>query len=114
MPLFIPSPTPADQLGKTREAIAEDGAVLRFSVLPENRDEESRIQQSIFRYEQHRNDDSVAEDRTWVLHWYTPLGSQELAEAAGLAVTSVHDGTGRSTTTDTGATDFTFTLQIAR
>lgn len=33
VPLFIPSPTPEQQIGTVQEAIVEDGAVLRFSMI---------------------------------------------------------------------------------
>lgn len=108
VPLFIPRQTPQDQFGREREAIADDGAVLRVSVLSEERDEGARTQQTVLRYEKHVNGDRIVEDRPWTLHWHTQTGFRELAESAGLTVSAVHDGEGRTAAPD--ATDFTFLL----
>lgn len=112
VPLFIPSPAPQSQIGKIHEVLAEDGAVLRFSMLSEERDDAPRVQRRSLRYEKHFNGASVVEDRTWVLHWHTQSGFRELAEAAGLVVTAVTDGEGRTPAID--AEDFKFILQSAQ
>lgn len=114
VPLFIPSPTPPSQLGKINEVIAEDGAVLRCSVVSTDRNEKSRTQRNVLRYEKHANGASIVEERTWVLHWYTPLGFRELAEAAGLTVAAMQDGNSRTSSADKDAKEFKFILQSAR
>ena len=51
MPLFIPSPTPDEQFGVTREHVTEDGRVQRVTTVSETRDEQRRLQTSVLRYE---------------------------------------------------------------
>ncbi|GLF95446.1 class I SAM-dependent methyltransferase [Streptomyces yaizuensis] len=94
VPLFVPSPTPADQIGKVRTATADDGAELRVSVVSEERDEAARTQTTLLRYERHHEGQSTVVDRPWVLHWYTRQGFDGLAAAAGLTAVSVQDTPG--------------------
>ena len=84
VPLFVPSPTPSNELGRSREAKGDDGIVLRFSVLSEERDESARVQRAILRYERQVGDDTEIVDRPWILHWYRQEGFRDLATAAGL------------------------------
>ena len=111
VPLFTPAPTPAEQIGRARTAAAPDGAELRVSVVAEQRDETTRTQTTLLRYERHHGSDSSVEERPWVLHWYTRDGFEELATAAGLAVTAVTDPHGKPAPADT--TDLHFRLQAA-
>jgi len=89
VPLFVPEPTPADQLGRVRAAAAPDGAELRVSVVSERRDERARTQTALLRYERHRGVDVSVVERYWVLHWYPRAVFEDLAGAAGLAVDAV-------------------------
>lgn len=109
VPLFIPTATPQEQFGRVKEITAADGAVLRVSVLSEDRDEDARVQRTVLRYEKHATGDSIIGDRSWVLHWHTQESFRGLAEAAGLTVTAVHDRKGRTASPD--AAEFTFVLQ---
>ncbi|MET9290783.1 class I SAM-dependent methyltransferase [Streptomyces sp. NPDC003077] len=96
IPLHVPSPTPADQLGQVRTAVADDGAELRFSIVSEERDETRRTQTAVLRYERHSDEGSTAAERPWLLHWYTRAGFEELAAAAGLGTVSVTDEDGNA------------------
>lgn len=111
VPLFVPAPTPAEQIGRARVATADDGAELRVSVVSEKRDEASRTQTTTLRYERHHDGASTVEDRPWSLHWYTRAGFESLAEAAGLQVLSVGDPGGGPAEEDT--TDTHFRLRAA-
>jgi ubiquinone/menaquinone biosynthesis C-methylase UbiE len=113
VPLLIPAPTDPQQIGRVSEVVAEDGAILRCSVVSADRDEEARIQRSILRYEKHANGTSMVEDRTWLLHWYTQSGFRKLAEAAGLIVAAVQDKEGQTISPDADATEYKFILQPA-
>ncbi|MDP1792761.1 MAG: class I SAM-dependent methyltransferase [Acidimicrobiales bacterium] len=89
VPLFIPRPSPEAALGKFRETTTDDGTLLRFALLSEERDEDARTQTSLLRYERHRGDDVEVLERPWLLHWHTRDGFAALAEKAGLHVAGV-------------------------
>jgi hypothetical protein len=111
IPLFTPAPTPSDEIGRVRTAIAPDGAELRVSVVAEQRDEQARTQTTLLRYERIHGAESSAVERPWVLHWYPRDTFEELATAAGLAVATVTDQHGQPPPAD--ATDLHFRLQPA-
>ncbi|WP_129662682.1 class I SAM-dependent methyltransferase [Phytoactinopolyspora endophytica] len=108
VPLFIPPPTPAEQLGRVREKADGDGAALRVTALSEERDEDRRLRRTTLRYERHTPDERTAVDRQWDLHWHTQDGFRDLARAAGLVTTAIRDPAGHPAATD--ATEFTFEL----
>lgn len=110
VPLFVPPPTPPEEVGRVRTAIAPDGAELRVSVVDEQRDERARTQTTLLRYERRRGADQVVVERPWVLHWYSRAGFQALAEAAGLTVAAVTDA--RGAPAPDGATDLAFRLRV--
>ncbi|MFI0259215.1 class I SAM-dependent methyltransferase [Streptomyces sp. NPDC017056] len=109
VPLHVPAPSPADQIGRVRTATADDGAELRFSLVSEERDETLRTRTSLLRYERHGDGGSTVEERPWLLHWYTRSGFEELAAAAGLSTVSVTDADGNAA--GDAATAMTFRLR---
>ena len=94
VPLFVPTPIPAEQLGQVRTATSPDGAELRVSVIAQERDEAARTQTTLLRYEHRHGRDSSVVERPWVLHWYSQPGFSALAQTAGLTVTAVTDAHG--------------------
>jgi len=111
VPLFLPPRTDPADLGRTREAHAEDGALLRFAVLSEERDEQQRTQHSLLRYERLDGDEHTVLDRTWTLHWHDREGFEALAARAGLVTEAVVTPSGRPA--PAGAQAFTFLLRPA-
>ncbi len=131
VPLFIPGPTPVDQLGRAREAAGPGGAVLRVSVQAEELDEITRTRRTTLRYERVAPVDCAMEntatgdtatgesapvestvvERVWTLHWYTTGGFRELAAEAGLVAASIRDDDGAPAGAD--ATSFTVILQAS-
>ncbi|WP_255498228.1 hypothetical protein [Nakamurella sp. PAMC28650] len=109
IPLFLPDPTPAERFGRIRETTAPDGAVLRVSVVSEERNAAARIQRTVLRYERHADDGSTVLDRPWILHWHTQTGFREIADAAGLATVDVRDTDGAPVSSE--AAEFTFLLR---
>lgn len=109
VPLFVPSPTPEAELGGIREATAPDGALLRFSVRSEQRDEGSRTQRSQLRYERLAGGEHTVLDRTWTLHWHEQEAFRAMAAEAGLATEAVVTPSGRPAPAD--AEQFTFLLR---
>ena len=106
IPLFVPSPLPAEVIGKWRSHEAGDGTRMRFMIVNEAFDEASRLQRSTLRYEVTRDGTTTSEDREWLIHWHTQLGFQAMIEAAGMRVNSVIDEIGNAATAD--ASTFVF------
>jgi len=87
----------------------DDGALLRFTVCDEVRDEARRLQVCKVRYELVVDGGSTVEDRQWVIHWHTQDGFRALAERAGLRVRSVRAPDGSPASDD----DATFVFFLA-
>jgi SAM-dependent methyltransferase len=90
IPLFVPAPV--RDVGVAREHVHDDGTVLRFTALDEQRDEAARVQRTQTRYERIRGDATEVVEREWVLHWYAAGGFVELATEVGLDAREVGDG----------------------
>jgi SAM-dependent methyltransferase len=104
VPLFVPEPTDVGAIGVPREGADDEGRPIRFTPLEVSRDEDTRVQRSVLRYE--RGDEVV--ERTWTLHWHTQGGFRALAEEAGLTAAAVMDPGGGAAAAD--ATSFVFIL----
>lgn len=111
IPLFIPAPTPPEDLGRAREATEPGGALIRVTPRSERRDEQRRVQETVLRYERIWGDEHVVEDRPWILHWHTQERFRSLAAAAGLRTAAVLDQHGEPASADEDA--FAFWLQPA-
>lgn len=112
VPLFVPRPTPSDQLGEVRQATEEDGSVIRVAAVVERRDEGERLVETVMRYERSRGDATTVVERTWVLHWHSQVAFRSLAAAAGLETVAVLDAEGAPA--GEGADQFAFWLQRTR
>ena len=112
IPLYIPEPTPPEQFGRANETTSPDGASLRVTYVSQKRDETHRTQQTVLRYERHRDDEHTMVERTWTLHWHTQTAFASLAHRAGLRVADVRSHEGDPVTSD--ATYFTFYLRPGR
>ena len=111
VPLFVPRPTPSEDLGKPRQALAADGSTIRVSSISEVRDEEARRQETTLRYERVVDGTSTVVDRPWVLHWHSQDQFRDLAAAAGLSTVMVLDAEGGPA--DEAADNFVFWLNVA-
>ena len=100
VPLFIPDPVPADQIGRFREAVDDDGAVLRFAVTAATHDEATRRHETMTRYERIVEGATEVVERPWVLHWHTPPQFRALADAAGVTTGAVLGADGQVTEDD--------------
>jgi hypothetical protein len=94
IPLFVPSPTCAEALGRSKETTDDTGATIRVAPIAETRDEVARTQVTTLRYERIDGPDHVVEERPWTLHWHTPEGFGSLVERAGLRTVAVLDPAG--------------------
>ncbi|MEO7572040.1 MAG: class I SAM-dependent methyltransferase [Acidimicrobiales bacterium] len=95
IPLFVPRPTPADQVGVPRTHVTDDGVTLRVTVLGDERDDEARLQTTRLLYEVESGGVLQREERDWLLHWHTQEGFRQLVGDAGLLVGGIlaADGT---------------------
>ena len=109
IPLWIPEPTAPDELGVTREASGQDGALLRYTPVSEVYDEALRTRSTTTRYERLTPLDSESVEREWILHWYTSEQFREMCTEVGLRVTRILDKTGEPAAAT--ATEFTVIVQ---
>ncbi len=95
IPLFVPQPTPADQVGVPRSHVTDDGVTLRVTVLGDERDDDARLQTTRLLYEVESDGVVQSEERRWLLHWHTQEGFRQLVGDAGLLVGGIlaADGT---------------------
>jgi SAM-dependent methyltransferase len=89
VPLFVPAPLGAAEIGRPSEARRDDGALLRVTPVAQRRDEHRRRQVTTLRYELIDGDRHEVEERDWVLHWHTRDGFGRLAAAAGLRTAAI-------------------------
>ncbi len=111
IPLFVPTPTAPEDIGRAREATASDGSLLRVTAVAEERNEAARRQETLLRYERVTDGKVTTLDRTWVLHWHTQSGFRELVASAGLTTVAVLDARGAPATEE--ASVFVFLLHVA-
>ncbi|GAB3810203.1 class I SAM-dependent methyltransferase [Kribbella italica] len=110
IPLWIPEPTPASDLGVQREAVDDQGATLVYTPLSETYDQALRTRTTTVRYERRAPDGTVeSADRDWIIHWQTQASAQDLCRQAGLSITRIDDEAGNLATAD--ADEFTLIVQ---
>jgi hypothetical protein len=106
IPLFVPEPIAADELGTAREQRAADGSLRRVTALSQTMDHGRRTCTTLLRYERHAPDGAIERlDRPWVLHWYDPGAFTQMVRDAGMRVIEV-----RPTDADDPAAGSTFRI----
>ena len=91
IPLFVPTPVPAEYLGRPRVARAPDGSTIQVTTTSVARDEDARVQRATLRYERIRADMHEVLERMWLLHWYTREGFEHLVSQSGLGIERVSE-----------------------
>lgn len=91
VPLWTPPPTPAEEIGMVHRAPADQGEA-RYSILDEEYDVAARTRTTRMRYELATQAGTSAQEREWIIHWYTPQGFGDLAAQAGLEAQIAGDG----------------------
>jgi len=118
IPLWVPAPTPVEQLGVCRSA--DDGLgfgfgfgfEVRYTPLSENTDPLARTRVTSTRYERVTATDRQVTEREWIIHWQTPSSFRQLCRDSGLDVVElIDDETGSAATDD--STEFTATVHRA-
>lgn len=110
IPLWIPDPTPDDELGVTRASDDGPDIELRYTPLSETYDQERRTRVTTSRYERVTPDGTELADREWIIHWHTPQSFSALCEDAELKVLGMVDDDTAETASDS-STAFTVTVR---
>jgi trans-aconitate methyltransferase len=110
IPLWVPDPTSADELGVARTTEDGPGVELRYTPLSESYDSGERTRVTTTQYERVTAQGAEVADREWVIHWHTPESFQRLCSEAGLQVTRLVDDDTNETAAD-GSTSFTATVR---
>lgn len=110
IPLWIPDPTPVDEIGLTRTTEDGSGVELRYTPTSEVYDAEARTRTTSTKYERVTASGRESVDRDWIIHWHTPTSFTRLSFEAGLRVVDLRDDdTGQAASTR--STDFTATVR---
>ena len=109
IPLWIPDPTPATDLGVSRTAHDGPGIELTYTPLHETYDQERRTRVTTSRYERITATGTESADREWIIHWHTPQSFAAMCHDAGLQITSMIDDDTNDVATD-ASTGFTATV----
>ena len=110
IPLFIPTVTSRDKLGRAREFRSKDGVTLRVTPVAQQRDEHRQVQTTMLRYERSTPDTNEVMERPWVVHWWTQAQFYDLAAAAGFTIAAVLDPDDRPALVTADAFTFRLTL----
>ena len=90
IPLMVPSPTTRSETA--REQVDANGSVVRLVGQPPIRDEATRTQRTVLRYERISTDGTTERsEREWLLHWYPKPIFDALVDGCGLATVAVVD-----------------------
>ncbi len=109
IPLWVPSPTPEEELGVCRSDDDGLGVEVRYTPLSEKTDPVSRTRVTSTRYERITATDRQVAEREWIIHWQTPSSFRRACRDSGLdIVVLIDDDTGSATTKE--STEFTATV----
>lgn len=110
IPLWVPDPTPAEELGVSRSTADEAGVELRYTPLSESYDRELRTRITTARYERIDAGGTEIADREWIIHWHIPASFRGLCAEAGLQVAEMVDDDTEEAAAD-NATSFTVVVR---
>ena len=110
IPLWVPDPTPAEEMGVSR--IHDDGlgVEVRYTPVSETTDALSRKRVTSSRYERVTASGTEVAEREWVIHWQTPESFTRLCSETGLDLVSLLDEDSATVATDS-STSFTATVR---
>lgn len=109
IPLWVPDPTPMDELGVCRSHDDGLGIEVRYTPVSERTDAVSRTRVTSTRYERVTATDRQVAEREWIIHWQTPSSFRRACRENGLdLVELIDDETGIAATED--STEFTATV----
>jgi SAM-dependent methyltransferase len=109
IPLWVPAPTPVEELGVCRSDDDGLGVEVRYTPLSEKTDPVSRTRVTSTRYERITATDRQVAEREWIIHWQTPASFRRACHESGLDIVElIDDETGSAVTDD--STEFTATV----
>lgn len=109
IPLWVPAPTPVEELGVCRSDDDGLGVEVRYTPLSERTDPVSRTRVTSTRYERVTATDHHIAEREWIIHWQTPASFRRACRESGLDIVElIDDETGSAVTDD--STEFTATV----
>jgi len=111
IPLWVPNPTPTEELGVCRSHDDGLGVEVRYTPVSETSDPVGRTRVTSTRYERVTGTDTQAAEREWIIHWQTPSSFRRLCRETGLDVVDlVDDETGAAAKDSSPA----FTATVSR
>jgi len=111
IPLWVPNPTPTQELGVCRSHEDGLGVEVRYTPVTETSDPTSRTQVTSTRYERVTTTGTQVVEREWIIHWHTPSSFHRLCRETGLDIVDlVHDDTGSAA----GDSSTAFTATVCR
>lgn len=110
IPLWIPDPTPAEELGVCRSHDDGLGVEVRYTPVSEASDAVGRTRITSSRYERVTSTGTQVAEREWIIHWQTPLSFTRLCSETGLDLVCLVDDNTASAATD-ASTSFTATVR---
>jgi len=114
IPLWVPVPTPTEELGVTRSTSHVAGTELRYTPLTETYDRERRTRTTTCRYERTTPAGTEVADRQWIIHWHTPPSFRLLCEEAGLEIAGLVDDDTNKPPLETTATSTAILRRLDR
>ncbi len=111
IPLWIPDPTPTEELGICRSHDDGLGVEVRYTPVSETSDPVGRTRVTSTRYERVTATGTQGAEREWIIHWHTPSSFRRLCRETGLDIVDlVDDDTGAAATDSSTA----FTATVSR
>jgi len=99
IPLWVPDPTPTEELGICRSHNDGLGVEVRYTPVSEKSDPVGRTRVTSSRYERLTPTGTEVAKREWIIHWQTPASFRRLCRETGLDVIDlVDDDTGTAAT----------------
>jgi len=109
IPLWVPDPTPTEELGVSRSHDDGLGVEVRYTPVSETNDPVGRTRVTSSRYERVTSTGTEVAEREWTIHWQTSSSFRRLCRETGLDVVDIVDDDTGTAAIDS-STSFTATV----
>jgi len=109
IPLWVPDPTPTEELGVCRSHDDGLGVEVRYTPVSETSDPVCRTRVTSTMYERVTATGTQVAEREWIIHWQTPSSFRRLCRETGLDVVHLVDDETGTAATDS-STSFSATV----